>query len=397
MNARGMTLYLDYLIVPECDHAGKVVSVLAVGYDITERKLAEQERQANLKFFEAMDEVNRTLHGTNDLEQMMGNVLGLVLKILDCDRAFLMYPCDPEAASWRVPVERNRPEYPGVLALGLEVPMTCDVARTLRILLAADSPVKFGPGTPNPLPEDVSERFGFKCFMSMALRPNVGKPWQFGVHQCSRARIWSQEEERLLQEIGRRLADALSSLLSYRDLRESETKYRRLVDAANEGIWAINAEQFTTFVNARMAEMLGYRVEEMLGRPMPDFLFPEDVPDHAMRMARRRQGQAEHYDRRYRHKNGQTVWTLASAVPIMGGEQTFQGSFAMFTDITERKQAEEELGKLNNELEHRVRERTIELEQKNHELEQLNRLFVGRELRMVELKEKIRHLEGQRS
>jgi PAS domain-containing protein len=76
---------------------------------------------------------------------------------------------------------------------------------------------------------------------------------------------------------------------------------------------------------------------------MADFMFEEDVPDHRKSMENRHRGLSEHYERRYCHKNGQTVWTLVSAVPIMDAEQNFQGSFGMFTDITERKRAEETL------------------------------------------------------
>ena len=69
-------------------------------------------------------------------------------------------------------------------------------------------------------------------------------------------------------------------MLTYRNLRESETEYRQIVDTANEGIWVLGPDTLTTFVNARMAEILGCSSEEMIGRPLTDFMFEEDVPDH---------------------------------------------------------------------------------------------------------------------
>ena len=68
----------------------------------------------------------------------------------------------------------------------------------------------------------------------------------------------------------------------------------------------------------------------------------------------------------------------------------FQG---VVLDVTERHQAEEEIHKLNKELENRVIDRTIELENKNSELEEMNKLFLGREVRMAELKNRIAKLE----
>ena len=152
-------------------------------------------------------------------------------------------------------------------------------------------------------------------------------------------------------------------------LGESEAKYRRIVDTAAEGIWMLGPDAITTSVNGTMAAMLGYDAEEMTGLPLTDFMFEEDVPDHRGKMENRRQGLSEHYERRFRHKDGQTVWTYASATPVFDGGHRFNGSFAMFTGITQRKQAEQDLHRLNAELEQRVAERTAALEAANGELE----------------------------
>jgi PAS domain S-box-containing protein len=339
----GCRMLFDSLKAPYYGPNGEVMGLVGISRDITERKRVEEERLAHLRLFESMDRVNRAVQGATNLEQMMSDVLEVVLSIFDCDRAFLFYPCDPEASAWEVPMERNRPEYPGALALGLVVSMDEEVAEQLRTLLNSDGPVKFGPGTGHPLPTEVSERFRFKSFMAMALYPRVGKPWQFGIHQCSYPRVWTPEEERLLQEIGRRLEDGLTSMLTHRELQESEARYRRIVDTATEGIWVVGPDTMTTFVNARMAELLGCSGEEMIGRPLTDFMFEEDAPDHQRKIENRRQGTSEYYERRFRCQDGQIVWTHVSATPIFDSEHHFNGSFAMFTDITERKRMETEL------------------------------------------------------
>ncbi len=118
-----------------------------------------------------------------------------------------------------------------------------------------------------------------------------------------------------------------------------EARYRRFVETALEGIWAMNPEHETTFVNERMASMLGYTPSQMLGHKVEDFMFEEDLPAHRQRMQSRHKGKGGQYEHRFRRADGREVWTLVSATAIVSEQGQFGGSFAMFTDITERKRA----------------------------------------------------------
>jgi len=93
-------------------------------------------------------------------------------------------------------------------------------------------------------------------------------------------------------------------------------------------------------------------------------------------------------------EDGNQISFIATCSPVRDGNGVIISVVEVLHDITERKQAEDEIGKLNEELEQRVAERTAELEEKNAELERMNKLFVGRELRMKELKEEIKRLKG---
>jgi PAS domain S-box-containing protein len=126
-------------------------------------------------------------------------------------------------------------------------------------------------------------------------------------------------------------------------LRASEERYRRIIETAYEGIWIIDAEGKTDYVNQRMAEMLGYRVEEMAERSIFEFVNSEERPAAEQLIERWKQGIKEQFDFRYRCKDGSDLWVIVSANPIMGEQGEFKGAIAMLTDVTSRKQTEEEL------------------------------------------------------
>jgi len=126
-------------------------------------------------------------------------------------------------------------------------------------------------------------------------------------------------------------------------LLESEERYRVIVETADEGIWSIDTGFATTFTNRKMQELFGYTAEEMLGRPVWDFVPPDDIESMQEELAKRPRGIPGRYERRWVRKDGTFIWCLTSATPLFSSDGTFAGSFGMFTDITNRKEIEEAL------------------------------------------------------
>lgn len=180
------------------------------------------------------------------------------------------------------------------------------------------------------------------------------------------------------------LRDITNRKIAEETLRESEERYRHLVETMNEGLAMADQDYVFTFVNERLCEMLGYSREEMLGRHIVEFVH-EDYKDFMEdQMARRQGGEARSYEIDWRAKDGQRVYTLISPKGFYDAHGQFTGSLGVLTDITDRKRAEEALQKAHAELELRVQERTAELLQTN---EQLKREIEDRKRIEQELRE----------
>ncbi|MEL7641220.1 MAG: PAS domain S-box protein [Solidesulfovibrio sp.] len=129
-----------------------------------------------------------------------------------------------------------------------------------------------------------------------------------------------------------------------RALANSESRYRRIVETANEGIWGVDARWRTTYANPAMATMLGTTPAEMAGRPVTDFLFPEDGEIHqALQRREALPPGGGLYERRLRRADGGEIWTHLAVSSEYDASGRFVGSVGMFGDITARKRAEETL------------------------------------------------------
>jgi len=131
-------------------------------------------------------------------------------------------------------------------------------------------------------------------------------------------------------------------------LKESEENYRNLVEDAQEGVWALDENEDTIFVNPRIGKMLGYTKFEMMGKNLHSF-----IPDSMETLIKgnrnkREKGIEEIYELQLVKKDGTLIYTEVKAAPIIDENRQYKGSFAYITDITGRKIAEQKLKESEN-------------------------------------------------
>jgi PAS domain S-box-containing protein len=114
-------------------------------------------------------------------------------------------------------------------------------------------------------------------------------------------------------------------------LRESESKYRTLVESMNEGVMVVNNDGSIQFANHRMADMLGYLPSELVGKPASSFV------DAATRT---REPQSSRHRLQLRTLRGRDVWVEVSEAPLIDGKGNMAGSIRVHTDVTHQRRAE---------------------------------------------------------
>ncbi len=127
-------------------------------------------------------------------------------------------------------------------------------------------------------------------------------------------------------------------------LRESEIRFRTVVETLGEGLLITDPDDVILYANPRVEEIYGYTPEELLGRVGFELLMPPDeVAIFRERMERRRRGDPERYEMRSLRRDGSVGWTELHATPFRNAAGEVVGTLGAITDITERRQAADQL------------------------------------------------------
>ncbi len=185
----------------------------------------------------------------------------------------------------------------------------------------------------------------------------VRKNGSFFYKQLTMVKAW--DEQGIFNGHHCFMKDITERKLTERALQESEFKYRQIVELAEEGIWVIDSNALTTYVNHAMARMLGYSELEMFGRSLFDFMDESEKQKALDNVDRRKQGIGEQHEFKFKSKDGKDIWTDMSTSPVMDSQGNLLSCCALVYNITSRKEAEQQMLQL-----------TEELKRSNEELEQ---------------------------
>src|SRR6187402_600969 len=184
----------------------------------------------------ALERVDRILVGATDLKLALDAALDELLELFEADRAFLLRPCDPQVETFRVPIERTRPAWPGARELDVDVPQTGFTRAAMIAATASAGALRMDPEH-DPLPQDDAtvRAFGIRSLLAIAIRLPGRESWMLGIHHCEAPRVYA-EDVHVFEAVATRLREALGRLLAQRELERKEQHFRTLLEHAPEAI-----------------------------------------------------------------------------------------------------------------------------------------------------------------
>jgi PAS domain S-box-containing protein len=332
---------------PFFDDNGNIIGAIEILRHITEEKHAEQTRIRYLNFLEIIEKIDKTIKETKNVESLLDNILKQVWEILDCDRAFLFYPCDPDAKTFILPFIQSKPEYPWGFEHGAELELIPEIAGGLRRALNSEKAIRWDPESDEQVPKRIEEIYGPKSILYIAKHPKIGPPWLLGLQQVSHARVWSEEDLNIFEEIARRTEDAINNLLFIRELASSEEHHKSISKIITDYSYSylVEANQNLTldWEFGALQRITGYTSEEIktMGG-WASLIYPEDkqIFQNQLNLLLERQVLSNTVQYRIITKSGKLKWITDY------GKSTFDEKshkvtyiYGALQDITERKKA----------------------------------------------------------
>jgi PAS domain S-box-containing protein len=376
---------------------GKPVATRGIFRDVTQSKWALEALQREREAFGIVAEA--ATHGTA-LSDLCSRIVAALVEILGFDFGTV-----------RIYDEKEQLLRP-IAAVGLSEedvrtkvrPQALDDTKHLSALVARSRKAVFAP--------DVSEhevvRTHAARLRDLKVRSLISWPilgsgrrllgvMHLAAHEPKRM---PEEDRSFFATVAGMLASVVERRLAQDALKESEERFRELVQRQGEGIAMVDETENFTFANPAAAGIFGVGPGQLLGRNLSDFVDKETLALIRRQTETRRRGETSTYDVEIIRPGGERRHIVVTATPRTDARRRFVGTFGIFRDITERKKAEDAVRRARDELEERVRERTADLAKSNEALraEIGERIRVENELRSSrqQLRNLSAHLQSAR-
>jgi len=211
-----------------------------------------------------IEEIDAIINMQSDAHDILDQILKKLLKIFSCDRAWLLYPCNPNLSTFEVPYERTTPSFPGAGALDATVPMTDDMADYCSRALSNNGYPEIDPPSGQEISNDIALKFDVKSLIFMALKPQNDDAWMFGMHHCAIKHRWNDDERYLFKIIGQKINKLIENLILVKQTTESELKYRQLFETISDAIYLISEKGKIIDTNQGACTCLDRKKEEIL-------------------------------------------------------------------------------------------------------------------------------------
>jgi PAS domain S-box-containing protein len=326
---------------PMRDERGRQIGYMGTEFDITERKLAEEEMRADTELFQAVLEVGHAVAAAGlDSETVMRVIAERIQELTGASGAVI----EAVVGEDLVPL----------IHIGSEAPRL-KLSSSLSGLSVRTGELQRSDDTFD------DPRISHQAYRELGIHSLLVVPLRDEQRILGVLKVVSPEENafsdrdaKALRLLGGLMGAAMSHAAAFesrqvrledrtRALQESEQRFKQLVDVAQEGIWVADDRGVITYVNQRMADLLGYSNGNILGRPVYDFIETDSRPGAKHTLSRRGGRPGQSVDIRFRRHDGTQLWGLVSSSPILGKDGALVGTVGMVTDITERKRAEDQL------------------------------------------------------
>jgi PAS domain S-box-containing protein len=316
-----------------------LVGIQVISEDITERKKAEEVLHQHTKELATLLRISQGLTTTWDLKRVLQMSIDEAVKLLGLGSGAIYLFEGKELYLWATtpPLPLDFPEefrhaklddHPHIMkAISIRNPIIIKDTRTSNL---------------TPAEQAVSEVRGLRTLLYV---PLIGHDKVIGVYilgsvgepcEISEAKI------NLSRTLSNQAALAIQDAKLFRELKESEERFRYLVENSNEVIYSVDDKGIVTYISPRIQSLLGYIPYELIGQSFTKFISDEDLEQSKRRLQKNLLGENPPGEYRVLTKSGDIRWIQTSSKPILKGEQVL-GVQGILSDITDRKKAEEAL------------------------------------------------------